>query len=146
MNLAKPIKPRGRRARRDYTAQFKSQIVLACKQPGASIAAIAQAHDVNVNVLHRWVREHERLGWHSAPGFMPIEVQEQEMVAVSSAGRGEGCMDAQRLQPQSLQPQIHHEGSQYIAVVCRRGQTEVSIRWPVAAASNCAGWLKDWLT
>lgn len=139
MNLAKSIKPRGRRARRDYTAQFKSQIVLACKQPGVSIAAIAQAHDVNVNVLHRWVREHERLGWHSAPGFMPIEVQEQEMVAVSSAGRGEGCVDAQRLQPPN------REGSQYIAVVCRRGQTEVSIRWPVEAASQCAGWLKDWL-
>ena len=146
MNLAKPIKPRGRRARRDYTAQFKSQMVFACKQPGASIAAIAQAHDVNVNVLHRWVREHVRFGWHSAPGFMPIEVQEQEMVAVSSAASGEGCMDAQRLQPQSLQPQIHHEGSQYIAVICRRGQTEVSIRWPVEAAGQCAGWLKDWLT
>lgn len=140
MNLAKPIKPRGRRARRDYTAQFKSQIVLACKQPGASIAAIAQAHDVNVNVLHRWVREHERFGWHSAPGFMPIEVQEQEMVAVASAGRGEGSMDAQRLQA------LSQEGSQYIAVVCRRGQTEVSIRWPVDAAGQCAGWLKDWLT
>ena len=140
MNLAKTIKPRGRRARRDYTAQFKSQIVLACKQPGASIAAIAQAHDVNVNVLHRWVREHERFGWHGAPGFMPIEVQEREMVTVSSAARGEGCMDAQRLEPPS------HEGSQYIAVVCRRGQTEVSIRWPVEAAGQCAGWLKDWLT
>ena len=139
MNLAKPIKPRGRRARRDYTAQFKSQIVLACKQPGASIAAIAQAHDVNVNVLHRWVREYERFGWHSAPGFMPIEVQEQEMVAVASVGRGEGCVDAQSLRPPN------HEGSQYIAVVCRRGQTEVSIRWPVEAAGQCAGWLKDWL-
>lgn len=140
MNLAKPIKPRGRRARRDYTAQFKSQMVLACKQPRASIAAIAQAHDVNVNVLHRWVREHERFGWHSAPGFVPIAVQEQEMVAVSSAGSGEGRVDAQRLQPPS------DEGSQYIAVVCRKGQTEVSIRWPVSSASQCAEWVKDWLT
>ena len=63
-----------RRERRAYSAQFKSQIIHACHQPGASIAAIAQANDVNSNVLHRWLREDEREGSHAAPTFLPVTV------------------------------------------------------------------------
>ena len=37
-------------------------MVFACWQLGASIAANARAHDINGNVLHRWVREHLLLG------------------------------------------------------------------------------------
>ena len=51
------------RTRRVYSAQFKADLIAACLQPGASIAATAREHGMNANVLHRWLREH-RLGLH----------------------------------------------------------------------------------
>ena len=41
----------------------KADLIAACLQPGASIAATAREHGMNANVLHRWLREH-RLGLH----------------------------------------------------------------------------------
>ena len=52
-----------RRTRRTYSAQFKAQLVAACLQPGASVAALAREHGMNANVLHRWLKEH-RVGMH----------------------------------------------------------------------------------
>ena len=51
------------RTRRTYTAQFKVQLIAACLQPSASIAALAHEHGMSANVLHRWLKEH-RAGMH----------------------------------------------------------------------------------
>lgn len=40
--------------RQRYSREFKRQIVEASLTPGASIAAIAQAHGINANLLHKW--------------------------------------------------------------------------------------------
>lgn len=48
------------RTRRTYTPQFKTELQTACKQPGASIAALALQHGMNANVLHRWLKKHRR--------------------------------------------------------------------------------------
>ena len=78
------------RTRRVYSAQFKAELIAACQQPGASIAATAREHGINANVLHRWLREH-RLGQHQcscdsahadAPG---IEPQCKDAAAASMA-------------------------------------------------------------
>lgn len=58
-SIAKP-----RRRRRTYTAQFKAELVAQCMDPTVSQAAVAIEHDMNPNVLRRWVIEHERLGLH----------------------------------------------------------------------------------
>lgn len=55
-----------RRRRRTYTAQFKTDLVAQCMDPAVSLAAVAIEHDLNPNVLRRWVMEHERLGLHDA--------------------------------------------------------------------------------
>ncbi len=55
-----------RRRRRTYTAQFKTDLVAQCMDPAVSLAAVAIEHDLNPNVLRRWVIEHERLGLHDA--------------------------------------------------------------------------------
>ena len=38
------------RTRRTYTPQFKAELLTACTQPGASIAAVALQHGMNANV------------------------------------------------------------------------------------------------
>ncbi|MEJ2801443.1 transposase [Comamonadaceae bacterium PP-2] len=41
-----------------YDEQVKTELVLACGQPGASIARLARECGINANPLSRWIREH----------------------------------------------------------------------------------------
>jgi transposase-like protein len=41
-----------------HNAEFKTRVVTACEQAGASIAGIALANGVNANLVHCWIREH----------------------------------------------------------------------------------------
>ena len=41
--------------RRTHSLEFKAQVLLACQQPGASIAAVALDHGLNSNVVHKWL-------------------------------------------------------------------------------------------
>jgi len=45
------------RRRRVHSAEFKAQAVQASQQPSVSMAAVAMAHDINANLLRRWVHE-----------------------------------------------------------------------------------------
>jgi len=40
--------------RQRYSREFKRQIVETSLTPGTSIAAVAQAHGINANLLHKW--------------------------------------------------------------------------------------------
>ena len=41
--------------RRTHSPEFKASVLAACRQPGASIAAVALAHGLNANVVHKWL-------------------------------------------------------------------------------------------
>jgi transposase-like protein len=45
------------RGRRTHSAEFKAQVVAACRVAGVSKAAVAMAHGVNANLARRWVVE-----------------------------------------------------------------------------------------
>lgn len=53
------------RQRRSYTPEFKAELVAHNLNGDDSLASLAVDHGMNPNVLHRWVREHERYGKHS---------------------------------------------------------------------------------
>jgi len=48
-----PVQPRRRR----HSAAFKAQVIAASQQPGVSIAAIAREHNLNDNLIHKWLRQ-----------------------------------------------------------------------------------------
>ena len=50
----------GRRRRRMHSEQFKAEAIVACRKPGASIAAAALERSINANLLRRWVIDAER--------------------------------------------------------------------------------------
>ena len=117
----------GRRRRR-HSPEFKAQVVAACRQPGVSMAAVALEHQLNANLLRRWVVEEERIreaGLIAAgtglpapaiganAGFVPIEVTSPAVAA-----------------------------SQEIVIELRRGATVVKVSWPLAAAAACSSWLR----
>lgn len=138
MTSTPAISTQPRRERRAYSVDFKAQIIHACHQPGASIAAIAQANDINTNVLHRWLREHEREGRHAAPAFLPVTV------VGSLASTETAAMDAAPVYP-SVSDELVAPPEE-IQIECVRGHSKVTIRWPVSAASDCGAWIRDWLS
>ena len=46
-----------RRRRRRHGEDFKAHVVAECARPGVSIAAIALRHELNANLLRRWVAQ-----------------------------------------------------------------------------------------
>lgn len=66
--------------RRRHSAEFKAQVIQACKQPGVSIAATALRYQLNANQVRIWIKAHEQLAIPSTqiapittvPEFIPI--------------------------------------------------------------------------
>ena len=120
-----------RRRRRLHSAEFKAQVVAACRRPGVSIAAVALEHRLNANLLRRWVVAAERTeavhtpvsrtvalagAVPTTPAFVPVELQRSAVVT-----------------------------AQEIVIELRRGATVVKVSWPLAAAAACGAWLGELL-
>ena len=46
-----------RPGRREYSKEFKAELLAKCQEPGASVGGVAIAHGLHPNMLHRWMRE-----------------------------------------------------------------------------------------
>lgn len=111
------------RSRRFHSAQFKAQVVQACK-PGVSIAAVALAHGLNANLVRRWLKASE--GGHtcavalktpqgSSAVFVPVQLESPNPPATD------------------------------IRLELRRGAAAATISWPAEEAAACGRWLREWL-
>ena len=70
--------------RRRHTLEFKRQVIEAASQPGVSIAAVAQAHQINPNLLHTWRRQIAQMDAASAgapSAFLPVTVLPESVPA-----------------------------------------------------------------
>jgi transposase len=111
-------------ARRPHSEAFRTQVLSECSQPGASVAAIALAHGLNANLVHKWRRKARQA---------PADGTRQRPECDGFVALALPC--AQQAAP--ALPDIHME--------LRRGAATIEVRWPVAAAAECAAWLRDWL-
>lgn len=122
-----------RRTHRTYTPQFKAELVAMCQKPGISIAAVAQQHGMNANLLHRWRKEWAQ-GLHrpevgvttavqtpQTPAFIPIELN-----AAASTTASE--------QP----PVASSLPAADIRIECQRPGVSVTVHWPLSGAYECA--------
>ncbi|WP_122421980.1 transposase [Pseudomonas viridiflava] len=57
--------------RRSYSKSFKAQVIQECAQPGASIASIALSHNLNANLVHKWIRLQSQKSTALQPAFIP---------------------------------------------------------------------------
>ena len=152
------------RTRRTYTLQFKAQLVAACLQPGASVAALAREHDMNANVLHRWRREHERrLNLAASEAGVVDSLPEQPSANVVLAVPSVLAVPTDRISAQSNTgivrsapgfvpvnlrvPAAVAQSSMAsdIRIECCHHGTQVTVHWPVAAAAECRHWLQSLL-
>ena len=133
-----------RSQRRVHGAEFKTQVLAECQQPGASVAAVALAHGLNVNLLRKWLvgRGIKRTGLaaprtvtHKAAGadgtsapslqFIPVEIAPAPVAATATA-------------LEQAEPPVAE-----IHVQLTRGLTQLSVRWPSVQAAACAAWLRE---
>ena len=115
--------------RRKHSAQFRAEVLQACGQADASVAAIALRNGLNANVVYRWLREEAR----------GVEAGADSHAAVSTARHGAEFIAVQL--PAAVAaalPEIRVE-------VRRPGAATVTVSWPVQYASECAAWLREWL-
>jgi transposase len=113
------------RRRRRHSAEFKAQVIQACKQPGVSIAATALRYQLNANQVRIWIRAHDQLAIEpkqiaptaAIPEFIPIQLPAPTKVSATPD----------------------------IVIEIRRGAANMTVRWPSSAAAECAGWLQNWL-
>jgi transposase len=76
-----------------YDDKAKHELVLACREPGASMARIARECGVNANLLASWIRQHERtVAEDKPPGGQIVEVPAPASafvpVCIEPAGQG----------------------------------------------------------
>jgi len=137
-----------RSQRRVHGAEFKAQVLAECQQPGVSVAAVALAHGLNVNLLRKWLvgRGIKRTGL-SAPRtvtrklagaddtptsslqFIPVEIAPAPVAATAAA-------------TEQTKPSVAQE----IHVELTRGATQLCVRWPSTQAAACAAWLRELAT
>lgn len=120
------MQPREKRRRRRHTAEFKAAAVAACREPGASVAAVALDRKLNANLLRTWIKRADRapsmpkaIVAPQAASFLPLRIDTH---SEPSAATGRP-----------------------IRVHIRKGRTRVTIEWPATAAGACALWLRELL-
>jgi len=112
----------GRRRRRLHSDEFKADAVAAASQLGMSMASVAMARGINANLLRRWVREAEMSPTKTLAKAVPAA---STFVAVQF--------------PEPVTP------AGEIRIEVRRGATTITVAWPMAAAAECAGWMRELL-
>jgi transposase len=85
------------------------------------VAKVALDHGLNANLVHKWRRQAARVQAHDAapaPAATPFV-------------------------PVALAPSV--EPLPDIRIDVRRGQTAITVSWPMAAATDCANWMRELL-
>ncbi|MEO6276833.1 transposase [Roseateles sp.] len=144
-------------ARRVHAADFKAKVLAQCREPGASVAAVAMAHGVNANLVRKWLvgRGLKRAGLVVPSGVPcaalsragetaaaalpapPLPVMRFVPVGLAAAGSGdEPSVEAGM--PGAAEPD-----APAIRVELRCGDADVAVRWPASHAPGCAAWLSE---
>lgn len=105
--------------RRSYSKSFKLQVIQECAQPGVSIAGIALHHNLNANLVHKWIRLQVQESTALQPAFIPLPL------------------------PTSAVNQ--HTASPNICVEIEHSRGTVKVNWPTESAAACASFLRDLL-
>ena len=109
-----------------YSLELKLQVVQICARPGASIAGIALQHGININIVHRWIREHRQGTLVTQPqAFVPVTLSTEP-------------------EPVAIRP-VAVTATAEIRMELRRGTSLVTVMWPSELAGDCGAWLREWL-
>ena len=120
MGIEKPV-----RKKRVHSEEFRSEVVRACSEPGVSVAGVALANGVNANLVRKWM---------AARGVVTPNSRKPKLAKAAMVRSTE-----------FVPVTVVDSASPDIRIEARRGESVVKVEWPVAAASECAAWLRQWL-
>jgi transposase len=120
------------RRRRAHSDEFKADCVAAAVQPGVSTAAVALSRGINANLLRRWIRESQ--------ACVP-----PPPAAPPAASRVTCCEHTSTPAFVPLAVPAVPSLSGDIRIELHRNATTITLSWPIAAAGDCASWLRDLL-
>ena len=121
-------------SRRVHGAEFKSKILAECQKPGVSVASVALAHGLNVNLVRKWLvgRGLKRCG-----------------LAAQASSPDAATLPALQFMPLALDAppaKALAPSEQTIHIELRRGGVQLSVQWPASQPEACAAWLRDLAT
>ena len=116
--------------RRKHSKEFRAEVIQACREPRASVAAIALRSGLNANVVYRWLRE-------DAGADAGADVDAGSLAVMGRHPSAE-FIAVQLPPPEEAQ-------SPAIRLEMRRGASTVTVSWPLQGAGECAAWLREWL-
>ena len=119
--------------RRRHSAQLKAQVLAECAEPGASVAKVAMSHALNANIVHGW----RKLARERGDAAVPPPSLAALLVNTGASVPQFVPVSMVPTQPQLAPSDIHIE--------LRRGATAMKITWPIAAAPECAAWMRELL-
>jgi transposase-like protein len=144
----------GSRRRRKHTDAFRAEVVRAAQQPGVSVASVALKHALNANLVRRWVVASERAAQSKSGGAGDRFTQSRER----ALDRAAALRAISQRQQQTQQAGRHFvplavaspvaaatEPAGQIQIELSRGATSIRVSWPLAAADECAAWLRQWI-
>lgn len=105
--------------RRSYSKSFKAQVIAECAQPDTSIANVALTHNLNANLVHKWIRVQAQKNLALQTAF--ISVKSAPSIATHQA------------HPATIRIEVPHS----------KGVVVVS--WPAESAAACSAFLRDLL-
>ena len=122
-----------RAPRRRHADELRARVLAACGVPGASVAAVAQAHGLNANLVHKWRRgcgspmhgadRPVRGAVTAGAEFIALTLPATTVAAPATNGQAIAALAAD------------------IRIEWRRGSAAIAVSWPVSAAPECARWL-----
>ena len=115
-----PALPEGRRPRRQYSSEFRSDLIKAASQPGVSVAAVALANGMNANLLRRWIKM--------------AQSRENLVTAMAASLPVEGFVPLSMPSPGSERD---------VRIELSRGAMSIKVNWPISAAGACALWVRE---
>ena len=127
------------KTRKRHSTEFKSQIVSACRAPGASVAGIALAYGVNANLVHQWLRGR---GFKQGAVIPPALATPESEPAPAPAPQFIPVALAATAPTHQGEPAC---AGTDIRIEVHRGASLVTVSWPQASAKQCAAWLREWL-
>jgi len=107
------------RKRRQYTPEFKAQLMAESQNTEISVARIALDNDLNANLLRRWITESKQSDQQSSPAFVPINL------------------------PAASTPTVQKSSSIRIEIPQPSGP--IVVEWPAEQAHQCALFLRTLL-
>ena len=121
-------------SRRRHSAQLRALVLEQCAAPRASVAKVAMSHGLNANMVHGWRKLARGLDVAA-----PVPVPNPAGVSAKHVA------SLPQFVPVTLTPTASTPPPEDIQIELRRGATAVKVTWPVAAAGDCAAWMRELL-